>query len=59
MLFSPAVPSGYTATDMTSHMGEQTPEEGARMPYMLTQMGSSGEARLTGAFYRLGELTEW
>ncbi|CAM9499581.1 unnamed protein product, partial [Hapterophycus canaliculatus] len=52
---------GYCDTDMTSHMGTLTPEEGARTPFMLTQMstekGSGGG--LTGQFFRREALSEW
>lgn len=46
---------------MSSNRGTLTPEEGARTPFMLTQMptekGSGGG--LTGEFFRNEALAEW
>ncbi|CAN0462792.1 unnamed protein product [Ectocarpus sp. 12 AP-2014] len=50
---------GYCDTDMTSHRGTLTPEEGARTPFMLTQMKSVDEGGLTGEFFRREALAEW
>ncbi|CAM9893132.1 unnamed protein product [Pylaiella littoralis] len=50
---------GYCDTDMTSHRGTLTPEEGARTPFMLTQMKNAEDGGLTGRFFRKEALSEW
>eukprot|EP00752_Nemacystus_decipiens_P012218 g10832.t1 len=50
---------GYVATDMSSHRGSLTTEEGARTPFMLTQMKSLDEGGYTGRFFRNEALSEW
>lgn len=56
---------GYCDTDMTSHMGHLTPEEGARTPFMLTQLkgvgeaGSDGNGGETGGFFQREALAVW
>lgn len=65
--FLPSPPSvthasaGYVDTDMTSHRGFLTPEEGARTPFYLSQLanpGKGGEAR-TGEFYKHQAVASW
>ncbi|CAN0057763.1 unnamed protein product, partial [Laminaria digitata] len=50
---------GYCDTDMTSHKGHLTPEEGARTPFMLSQMKDVAEGGVTGGFFRKEALAQW
>ncbi|CAM9978722.1 unnamed protein product [Sphacelaria rigidula] len=44
---------------MTSHKGTLSPEQGARTPYMLTQMKSLKEGGVTGKFFQREAISEW
>lgn len=46
---------GYCATDMSSHRGKKTAEEGARTPAMLATLDSFA----SGGFYSEGHQIEW
>ena len=44
---------------MSSHRGKLTTEEGARTPFMLTQMKNLEDGGHTGRFFRNEALSEW
>ncbi|CAM9596057.1 unnamed protein product, partial [Ascophyllum nodosum] len=50
---------GYCDTDMTSHRGHLSPEEGARTPFMLTQMKDLAKGGVTGGFFQREALSRW
>ncbi|CAN0460081.1 unnamed protein product, partial [Laminaria digitata] len=56
---APLVWPGYCDTDMTSHKGHPSPEEGARAPFMLNQMKDDTEGGATGDFFRKEALAQW
>lgn len=47
---------GYCATDMSSHKGHKTAEEGARTPFMLATLDDN---TITGKFYTEEREIEW
>eukprot|EP00903_Cladosiphon_okamuranus_P011691 g10996.t1 len=50
---------GYVSTDMTSHGGMLTTEEGARTPFIVTQTKNLEEGGHTGRFFRNGAPVAW
>lgn len=51
--------AGAVATDMTSFKAERTAEEGARTPYMLTQMTDLDKDGVSGSFFRMQKIIAW
>jgi carbonyl reductase 1 len=51
---------GWCSTDMSSHSGNKTAEEGARTPFLLATMDESHPfTSMTGGFFSDEDLTEW
>lgn len=46
-------------TDLTANQGMLTPEQGARTPFMVTQMKSLDEGGHAGRFFRNEALSIW
>eukprot|EP00696_Hemimastix_kukwesjijk_P017910 gnl/Hemi2/6698_TR2284_c0_g1_i2.p4 gnl/Hemi2/6698_TR2284_c0_g1~~gnl/Hemi2/6698_TR2284_c0_g1_i2.p4 ORF type:complete len:116 (-),score=26.96 gnl/Hemi2/6698_TR2284_c0_g1_i2:168-515(-) len=48
---------GYVATDMSSHMGPLTTEQGSETPTMLALLPA--DADISGRFWKEGQVRDW